>query len=244
MQIRFIGCGDAFGSGGRLNACYHVTGPKTNFLLDCGATSLVALKCSRIGLEDIGLILLSHFHADHCGGVPFFMLDAQFSKRLKPLTIAGPPGLKEWYRQAMETAFPGSSETKQRFELHLEELQPGVRCDLDGVLVTPFMVSHGNLTGACCAFRIEAEGKTLAYTGDTEWTDVLVEAGRDADLFLAEAYYFEKKIRNHLNYATLREHLPEIRPKRFILTHMSNDMLSHLDTVRDEAAEDGKVIEL
>ncbi len=244
MQIRFIGCGDAFGSGGRLNACYHVTGPKTNFLLDCGATSLVALKCSRIGLEDIGLILLSHFHADHCGGVPFFMLDAQFSKRLKPLTIAGPPGLKEWYGQAMETAFPGSSETKQRFELHLEELQPGVRCDLGGVVVTPFAVSHGNLTGACYAFRIEAEGKTLAYTGDTEWTDVLVEAGRDADLFLAEAYYFEKKIRNHLDYATLRAHLPEIRPKRFILTHMSNDMLSHLDTVRDEAAEDGKVIEL
>ena len=77
--------------GGRFNTCFHLTGARTNCLIDCGATSLVALK--RLGIERnaIDLILITHFHADHFGGVPFFVLDAQFfSKRSRPLTIAGP----------------------------------------------------------------------------------------------------------------------------------------------------------
>jgi ribonuclease BN (tRNA processing enzyme) len=90
MQVRFIGCGDAFGSGGRFNTCFHVTGDRTNLLIDCGASSLVALKRSNIALDDISLILITHFHGDHFAGLPFFILNAQFSRSLAPLTIAGP----------------------------------------------------------------------------------------------------------------------------------------------------------
>ena len=42
MQLRFVGCGDAFGSGGRLNTCFHVSGREANFLIDCGASALPA----------------------------------------------------------------------------------------------------------------------------------------------------------------------------------------------------------
>ena len=97
MQLQFIGCGDAFGSGGRFNTCFHVTGRQSNFLIDCGASSLVALKRAGVALNDIDAILFTHFHADHFGDLPPFMLDAQFfSKRTSPLTIAGPHGLAEW----------------------------------------------------------------------------------------------------------------------------------------------------
>ena len=44
MRLRFVGCGDAFGSGGRGTTCFHVTGDRVNFLIDCGASSLPALK--------------------------------------------------------------------------------------------------------------------------------------------------------------------------------------------------------
>ena len=109
MQFQFVGCGDAFGSGGRFNTCFHVTGEGANFLIDCGASSLVALKRAGIFLNDIRTILITHFHADHFGGLPPFMLDAQFfSKRTAPLTVAGPHGLQDWFERVMETAFPGS----------------------------------------------------------------------------------------------------------------------------------------
>ena len=64
MQLQCIGSGDAFGSGGKLNTCFHVTGEKANFLIDCGASSLIGLKANNINLNAINTILFTHFHAD------------------------------------------------------------------------------------------------------------------------------------------------------------------------------------
>jgi len=96
MQLQFVGCGDAFGSGGRFNTCLHVTGASANFLIDCGASSLIAMNRLAIAQNEIQAILFTHFHADHFGGLPFFLLNAQFfAKRTEPLIVAGPHGLKE-----------------------------------------------------------------------------------------------------------------------------------------------------
>ena len=93
MRLQFLGSGDAFGSGGRFNMCMLIESGSTRFLLDCGASSLIAMKRFGVTPNSIETILITHFHADHFGGLPFFILDAQFSKRRAPLTIAGPPGL-------------------------------------------------------------------------------------------------------------------------------------------------------
>ena len=245
MNLHFIGCGDAFGSGGRFNTCFHVTGKQANFLIDCGASSLIALKANRVALNEIDTILVTHFHADHFGGIPFFVLDAQFlSERTRPLTIAGPRGLAEWYERVMETGFPGSSKTKQRFELSLVELPAGEPTMLGHLHVTPFLVDHGDWGGSCYAYRIETEDRVIAYTGDTSWTEVLIEVGRSADLFIAEAYFYDKKIRHHLDFATLSKHLASIQPKRLVITHMNDDMLSRLTEIPYEVAHDGKVLEI
>jgi ribonuclease BN (tRNA processing enzyme) len=245
MQLQFIGCGDAFGSGGRFNTCFHVTGKHANFLIDCGASSLIALKRAQIDRNAINLILVTHFHADHFGGIPFFILDAQFfAKRTRPLTIAGPRGLQEWYTRAMETAFPGSSKTKQKFELSLIELAPGQVWRWENIEVLPALVRHGPPDVPFHAYRVSVEDKTIAYTGDTEWTDTLIEIGRDADVFIAESYFYEKNAPLHLSYKTLVEKLPLIRPKRVVLTHMNDDMLARKDGIEFERAEDGKTIVL
>ncbi len=245
MHLQFIGCGDAFGSGGRFNTCFHVVGDRTNFLIDCGASSLVALKTGRIALNEIQTIFITHFHADHFGGIPFFVLDAQFhSKRSKPLTVVGPPGLEEAFDRVMETAFPGSSKTRQRFERSLVELESGKTTTVGGIVVCPFPVIHGDPGGAFFAYRFETEGRSIAYTGDTEWTDELIEAAADVDLFIAEAYFFDKRVRFHLDLASLKSRLPRIQPKRLVLTHMSEDMLNRLESGGYERAEDGKIISL
>lgn len=243
MRLQFIGSGDAFGSGGRFNTCFHVTGERANFLIDCGASSLTALKTATIAINGIRTIFITHFHADHFGGIPFFMLDAQFfSKRREPLTIAGPPGLSEWYGRVMETAFPGSSAATPKFELSLVKLEPRVTATIGGVTVRPFRVNRGNPGGPYFAYRLETEGRSIAYTGDTEWTDELIELGAGADLFIAEAYFYDKKVQLHLDLASLKKNLPCIRPKRLVLTHMSADMLGRSETLEYETAEDGKII--
>jgi ribonuclease BN (tRNA processing enzyme) len=244
MQLHFIGSGDAFGSGGRLNTCFHVVGNAANFLIDIGASSLIGIKDQGVKHNDIKTIFITHFHADHFGGLPFFMLNAQFSHRTEPLTIAGPAGLSKWYEQTMETAFVGSSKTKPKFDHTLVELRPGQRTSIDDVVVTPYQAVHGEPGGPFLAYRFEVEGRTIAYTGDTEWTEDLVCAGFEVDVFIAEAYFFEKKVKLHLDVDTLRQNLDRVRPKRLVLTHMSDDVLSRMSWLPYETAFDGLVIEL
>ncbi len=245
MQLQFIGSGDAFGSGGRLNTCFHVRGDAVNFLIDIGASSLIGLKARGVDRNAIQAVFVTHFHADHFAGLPFFMLDAQFfSRRRQPLTIVGPQGLAQWYLRAMETAFPGSSRSQPKFTLDLVELAPGDEADIAGVRVKPFQANHGNPGGPFFSYRLEAEGRSIAYTGDTEWHDGLLAAGREADLFIAEAYFYDKKVKLHLDLDSLVTRLDMIAPKRLILTHMSEDMLARLNTLPFETAFDGMTVAL
>jgi len=243
MQLRFVGCGDALGSGGRFNTCFHVTGSKANFLIDCGASSLPALKRLGIARDDIDLILITHFHGDHFGGLPF-LLDAQFTRRSRPLVIAGPQGIEAKLAQLMEALFEHSSKTKQRFDLSVVALDPGEARRFGDVKVTPYPVIHGESGGPFLAYRIEAEGRVIAYSADTEWTETLIPAARDADLFVAEAYYYDRIVKNHLSLKTLEAHLPGINARRLVLTHMSDDMLGRLGELPYVAAHDGMVVEL
>ena len=244
LSVTFLGSGDAFGSGGRLQTCILVRTATSHFLVDCGTTALIAMRRYGIEPNSIDTICVSHLHGDHFGGIPFFLLEAQLvSKRTRPLLIAGPPGTQQRLTQAMEVLFPGSSQVQQRFEVRIVELEPERPAALGDITVTPYVVQHAS--GAPpFALRIACAGKIITYSGDTEWTEALIPAAQGADLFIAEAYFFDKQVKFHLDYRTLMSHLAALSPKRLILTHMSADMLARRETLPCECAEDGQVIEL
>ena len=243
MRVRFLGSGDAFGSGGRLQTCILVESDDFRFLLDCGASSLVALKRAGVDPSGIDTILITHLHGDHFGGLPFFILDGQFSRRASRLRVAGPPGLRTRATEAMEVFFPGSSRARRKFEVQFQELAEGVPAALGPLQVTPYEVLH-----ACgappYALRVEIDGRVIAYSGDTEWTDRLLVAASDADLFICESYFYDKYVPFHLDYSTLAKHRSELGCKRLVITHMSSDMLSRLAELPVEAAHDGLEIDL
>ena len=242
MKLTIVGCGDAFGSGGRSNTCFHVSGRDNNFLIDCGASSLPALKRLEIDRDAIDLVLITHFHGDHFAGLPFFLLDAQFSGRTRPLVIAGPQGIETRLLEVREALFEHSSKTRLRFDLSIVEIAPEQSRSFGAVTVMPYPVVHGESGGPFLGYRVEAEGRTLAYSADTEWTEALIPLAHGADLFIAEAYMYEKVVKNHLSLKTLEQHLPRIGAKRIVLTHMSDDVLSRLDDIAHPAAEDGMVV--
>jgi ribonuclease BN (tRNA processing enzyme) len=244
MHLQFVGCGDAFGSGGRLNTCFHVVGERANFLIDCGASSLIGLARLGIAQRAIDTILISHFHGDHFGGVPYFVLESHFGKRTRPLTLAGPPGIDGWYVRALEAAFEHFSEIKLAFDLRIVTLPERAATELGPLRVTALPVVHGNSGGPFYGFRIEVENRLIAFSGDTEWTDTLVEIARGADLYVTECYSYDKPIRNHLNYKTIEQNLSRLTPKQMVLTHMSDDMLAQRHRVSQLTASDGMVLEL
>lgn len=244
VRLQMLGSGDAFGSGGRFNTCMLVDHAAHRFLIDFGASSMVAMHAAGIDPNTIDTMLISHLHGDHFGGLPFFFLEARFNtRRTRPLTIAGPPGLITRLRDTREAFFPGSSSIMMPFDVSLVETPAGATASVGPLSVTPFEVSHPS--GAPShALRIELGGRVLAYSGDTEWTDNLIPAARGADLFVCECCSFDRRIPYHLSYAELEPHLEAIGAARILLTHLGPDALEHRKSIPHECATDGLVIEL
>ena len=244
ITVTFAGCGDAFGSGGRFQACIHLRpgAGQAPVLLDCGATSLTALRRSGLDPGEIGAVLVSHLHGDHFGGLPFLILDGQFARRTAPLLIAGPPGTQQRLTAAMECLFPGSAQVRRRFDVRVLELFPGATKDVADITVRAWEARHPSGAPALILrLTVGGTGGTvIAYTGDTAWTAAITRASHQADLLIAEAYHWDKPVPHHLRYADLVTH--EITARRVILTHMSADMLARQPPAAHEAAHDGLVI--
>ena len=239
VQIRFVGSGDAFGSGGRFQTCIAVRTDDDLFLIDCGASSLSAMRQQGIDPGEVSKILVTHLHGDHFGGLPFFILEASASSgRTAPLTLAGPPGIEDRLTRAMEVLYPGSSGLELGFQLTFVELRPRAPAAIDELVVTAFPAAH--FSGApSYSLRVEVGGKTFVYSGDTQWTDTLIEASAGADLFACECYVFDEDVPLHNSYVKILERRSQLTCKRLILTHMSDLVLSRLSEVEIETASDG-----
>lgn len=241
IEIKFLGSGDAFGSGGRLQSCILVKAGRQKLLLDCGASVLTGMAKFGADPNEIGLIVISHLHGDHYGGIPFLINGSQLMfKRERHLDIIGPPGLEKMLIRAMDALFPGSSGRKTRYTMKISEFEPGREIAIGNIKVTPFRNYHPQVDNSF-ALRLTYGAKTITYSSDTEWTDSLLSAARDADLFIAEAYFFEKKVKGHMDYKTLSGNFGKTGARRLVLTHMGRDMLAGLDKISCESADDGKV---
>src|SRR5207244_8187949 len=126
-----VGSGDSFGSGGRFQTCILVDASGLRFTIDFGTSSLIALIQQSIEHNSIDAILLTHLHGDHCGGVPFMLMDAMLAaKRTRPLIIAGPHDLERRMGEIREALFPGSHVMTPKFPLRWLELEPGTPRDI------------------------------------------------------------------------------------------------------------------
>ena len=87
-----------------------------SLVIDCGEGTQLALKESGFNFKPVGLLLITHFHADHVSGLPGFLLSMGNEGRTEPLMIAGPRGISHIVRSLCVVA-PGLP-----FEVHIAEL--------------------------------------------------------------------------------------------------------------------------
>lgn len=244
MKITFAGSGDAFGAGGRLNTCVVIDAPGLRFALDFGASSLVALNKLGIPPNSIELILLTHFHGDHCAGVPALLVDAMLgAKRQTPITIAGPVETESRLKLACEALFPGAHVMKPKFGVNIIEMETLREHRIGALKVKTFPAVHTKETNPT-SMRIEVSDKVIAYTGDSAWTEHMPELARGADLLISECYFYKKSVPFHMNYPDLKAHWDELAAKRIILTHLGPEMLAHADKIPEACAYDGLVVEI
>lgn len=247
MKLTVVGSGDAFGSGGRLQTCYHVADDDTSFLIDCGASALIGFEKLGLDPNSVPTIFISHLHGDHFSGLVWWLLHAQHvGQRRAPLTIVGPAGIEERLQAAVAALFPGALPDNLKFDLAFVELDEGGEIEAGNVCVRAFEVSHP--CGAPpYALRFQCNDRVIGFSGDTEWVDKLFDVASGADLYITECFGYDKPARYHMNWKLLRDKLEGLDAKRIMLTHMGHAMLDMRDTVDDARvvfADDGLVLEI
>jgi ribonuclease BN (tRNA processing enzyme) len=252
VRVQFLGTGGPLASGARLQSAVLIQGGQGCYLVDCGMTALVSM--ARFGIDPgaIDAVLITHLHGDHYGGLPLMILEAcigthegsAYPPRTRPLCVAGPPETEARVRQVLDlfdwrTQFAAM---KENGLLKFIALEPRRETAIEGLTVTAFPVVH--YTPEATALRMAVGGRTIAYSGDTGWTDTLLEVAEDADLFICQTYTIDIPQWGMVNYQTLQARRDRLTCKRLVLTHVAAQMDNRLAEVKEEVATDGLVITL
>lgn len=119
----------------------------SNFMIDCGEGTQVAVKEKGWSFKPIDVICFTHYHADHISGLPGLLLTMGNAERTEPLTLIGPKGLVRVV-QALRVIAP-----ELPFDIQCIELtQPEEQMEVCGYHITAFRVNH-NVT--CYGYSIE-----------------------------------------------------------------------------------------
>jgi ribonuclease BN (tRNA processing enzyme) len=244
MRVTVLGAGDAFGSGGRRQSSYLVEVGETGFLLDCGTTTLIALKAARIPAERVDFIAISHLHGDHFGGLPFLFLEYMYEKpRTRPLVIAGPPGIEERVLALYRAMYRELAERPLCFPLQFREFTPGQAESVCGVELLPFRVPHQE-KDVSLGYRVTVGGKCILYSGDCGWNETLIQHSQNADLFICECCFFHTQVSFHVSYPQIVHDHHRLGCKRLLLSHIGREVLERRHEITIECAYNGLVVEV
>ena len=173
-------------------------------VFDVGPGSTHKLEISPINIGTTSALFMTHYHSDHIGGLGEFMLKrwANGSSQ-KPLPIFGPEGLEEvvngfeaayqldkGYRIAVhgEKMLPlkGFGAESHSFDLGTDLKSKKTIYTKNGVEVIAFNVNHLPVYPAV-GYRVHYKGRSVVITGDTKYTESLIEHSQNADLLISEA---------------------------------------------------------
>jgi ribonuclease BN (tRNA processing enzyme) len=188
VQLVVLGSGTCIPSGARSSSGYWIEEGELRLRLDCGSGSVHAMARYDLPWQRLTHQFISHFHLDHVGELPALLFAFKVGCRAgrgEPLTLLGPSGLRDlvegWsklYRyRLLDLSFP----------VAVRELSPDEAFPLGpGAVLRVAKAPH---TAESLAVRIEAGGRSIAYTGDTSYSGRLVEFFDGVDLLVCECSF-------------------------------------------------------
>ncbi|MBP1608312.1 MAG: hypothetical protein H6Q04_547 [Acidobacteria bacterium] len=243
VRVTFLGTGDAFCPAGLNQSAYLVQGKDTTILLDCGMTTLAAMKRYHIDPASVDAIVLSHFHGDHYGGLPSLLLQYKhLQPRKRPLIVAGPPGVEERCTHLCAEMYADALQTLP-FHIEYVEMEPGKQHAVGLAQILAFQVPHTQFD-LSLGVAIWLDDRKILYSGDSGWSEDLAAYTQGADLFICECTFFSTQLATHISYRHLAGVKDSLGARRILLTHLGEEVLAHRNDIQLEIAEDGMQIEI
>ncbi|OPY60503.1 MAG: Ribonuclease Z [Syntrophorhabdaceae bacterium PtaU1.Bin034] len=215
MKIKILGTGTAVPSLTRLSSSYLVLAGGACILLDIGPSVVRRLLEAGCRVNDIDVIVLTHFHPDHTVDLTTFLFACNYgeAERQKPLVVVGGKGVRAFYRK-LARLYPWIVPLK--YEMTIKTLSKGA-WKIDGSAITTVPTNH---RGESIGVRIEEKGKTAVFSGDTDYSPEFVRLASRADLLVIECSFPEYKAKGHLNLPAVLTIVKEAKPKRVIMSHL------------------------
>ncbi len=179
-------------------------------LIDCGHGATRNMVRADVNPADVGLILLSHLHHDHISDLPFFLLESWMLNRVGRPQIIGPKGTLHLVGCLLEggafdvdirarAMYPARQNNIEAIRPFVQEFKAGVIYKDEDLHVTAIEVDHIPREISCCyGFRIEVEGKVIAFSGDTKPCAAIDELAHKADLLIHECTFPQAMIEHRL----------------------------------------------
>jgi ribonuclease BN (tRNA processing enzyme) len=225
VRLTVIGSSPAWPNPGSAHSGYMLEADGSRVLLDCGPGVLGRLR-EEAKWPEVDAIAITHWHLDHWGDlVPWVWGSFYLSNNgpmPKPALWVQPGGAEFLTSLGERLGFPDMFE--RTFEL--AEYEPKTPFWVGSLEITATRVPHYRLE--TYAFRVRSNGAVLTYSGDSAPSGELVEAARDADLFVCEATLLRGDLdgqpRGHLSLDEALEAYAASGAKRLLLTHRPREL--------------------
>jgi len=217
MIVKLLGTGTCVPSLHRGSSSYLVQTKDMNILVDVGPSVVRRLLENGFTTRDIDVIILTHFHVDHTADFSTFLFASNYDvvPRTRKLSVVAGKGLNDFMKKLL-VVYPWL--TPKSFEISFHEMSGGFM-EEGGLTITAAPMVHNDES---IGVRIE-ENKSVTFSGDTDYTENLVDLAKETDLLVAECSFPEKKVNGHLNLASLQQIVDQTKPKRVILSHLYPD---------------------
>lgn len=220
MKLTILGSGTAAPEPHRVGSCYFLEAGDLNLLLDCGPGGIH--HAARFGVDWAGIthVLLTHFHNDHIGDLPYLFFAWRWGTvppRSTPVTLVGPVGTGDLVARLGDVF--GSHVAEPEFPLQLHEVQHGETLLLGSdVELSVHQTPH---TVASVAYRIAWGGASVAYTGDTDHDSDLAAFLAGVDILVTECSLpDEEHVEGHLTPSRLAALARVAQPGRLVVSHV------------------------
>ncbi|MGD9159684.1 MAG: MBL fold metallo-hydrolase [Desulfobacteraceae bacterium] len=232
MIIKILGTGGAINNGLPYNSFII----NEDLLVETPPDIMTSLFREGINRKNISAIYISHFHADHCFGLPFLLLRNFIDRYSTYIKMIGPKGIEQRVTEICTLAFGAEHLMMKWIKDHVtyEEIEHGREIKINTQYkLTPVKMFHSPET---YGFVLESEGKKTTYIADTYWEDCLLEYIEDADTVLIDLNGEKSdKSKVHISEYDLEQHaLPNLKKKDTIFfgTHLKVNKTSNNKNIR------------